>query len=364
LEVWLVPGKTIVRGTVFDKETEEPIANALVQVGHIIGLENCQETKTTEKGFEIVVPPGRKEVLVSAEGYEEVHLHNDVESGKIWTVKVPMRRINTAVSGTCIDFKTKAPLKDVELDVFANSWPAFKATSDDRGSYTCKVPAGTYKLVGRREGYRPFIRKDVKIREGGDEIRVVMVPISCQIAGRVIDKATGKRPEQHCEAEIRPLDVDYGHASFFVEYPQIERHRESATFETQVAPGKFRVEFKGSGQYLAFVKDIQLHDGDQHEIEVLLEARPPLSCMVQGKVVDEDGQPLANFTVVAVYKKTNMASVRTKEDGSFEVKAPAGDVTLNVYGFYQKGDVEKSMSREVPVRTVEGKASRVTVTLK
>jgi TonB-linked SusC/RagA family outer membrane protein len=100
------------------------------------------------------------------------------------------------ITGTVTDSGTGRPLPSVQVLVVGTR---LGAMSDDAGRYSIGgVPAGSYRLEGRRLGYRPFTSPDVQVADGATVTVDLRMPVAAfnleaVVTTGVVDPTSGTR---------------------------------------------------------------------------------------------------------------------------------------------------------------------------
>ncbi|MDP8205399.1 MAG: carboxypeptidase regulatory-like domain-containing protein [Candidatus Electryonea clarkiae] len=171
-----------VSGTVFDVDTEDPIAEASVTFGN-------ETTTTNEDGEWEVSPQGQGEhvVRIIAEHYYHYAGNEEVEHGEN-TFDFGIIPLAT-ISGNITDSETGSAIDGAEIS-FSDS--LYSTISDNEGNYLVEdVEAGTYSLLIEFEGYFDFVQDEVEIEERENVLDYEIDILSADLTGVVIDELTG-----------------------------------------------------------------------------------------------------------------------------------------------------------------------------
>ncbi len=146
LNASLVKGVGTVAGTVYDKETQEPLE------GVSVSCEDCVTVTTDANGKYTLekVPAGEQKLRFVKKGYAVVNRTVTVNEGKETSLDAEMEKKTGAVEGTVYDKTTNAPLEGVTV----SCENCDTVTTDANGRYTLeKVPVGEVKIEFTKDGY-------------------------------------------------------------------------------------------------------------------------------------------------------------------------------------------------------------------
>ncbi len=159
------PEETIVRGSVIDAETGEPIVAdisfPLAQIEPIVANE--------EGRFEVSLGGEEATIMASAEGYKWMKKTVSLKPGTEIDVLFPLTPQKTIIKGKVVDADTKGAI------MATITFDKYTIATDEEGLYSVEVEPGTYKLHAESEGYSPaYIELTIEIGETA-EVNFVLV---------------------------------------------------------------------------------------------------------------------------------------------------------------------------------------------
>ncbi len=218
LAVYEGPTFGTLAGAVYDAETEEPLADAVVSIHHVDNYHVHQTTRTDESGnyyFEQVLSG---EYIVSAAAidyiaadYEEPVevIEDDVTGIDFYLAPI----LYGSISGMVYDAATEEPLADARVIARMPGYGIrVEALTAEDGSYTlADLPTGEYELHAAKQGYERLEYAE-PVAVNGDDIMDIDFGLTFiqvgGISGMVYDAATGD-PIEH--ALVMAIGDGQGH---------------------------------------------------------------------------------------------------------------------------------------------------------
>lgn len=231
------------------------------------------------------------------------------------------------ICGVVISEDTGRPVSSA-LVALRGPWGSAAARVEDDGGFCFRdlVP-GSYDLAARDGDMRSETLEGLLLEAGG-EVRDLALVLrgGTWVEGRVLDRRSGEpvvgaRVLAHCEAGMGlSTGTSDGDGDFTL---------------TGVPAGRHRLSVSAAGYSMG---ELLLDVPRRRPVRGVYLILDPLAT-VSGRVEDESGGPVAGAAVQAVaYKLKDQpepimvdgeGSVRSREDGSFEVEAPPGLVTVH-----------------------------------
>ncbi|MEA3558033.1 MAG: carboxypeptidase-like regulatory domain-containing protein [Candidatus Thermoplasmatota archaeon] len=229
--------------------------------------------------------------------------------------------LKTYIEGTVIDVFTEKPLEDAMIRVWGPGWGA-RALTDQDGTYSIEVDVkvqDTLDVFCEKSGYYDDYRS-VEIRRGDTEVvDFSLTPINSTVKGYVKDSAT-----------MEPIaDVN---VNLYSTEPDGEdvwtRTDDEGYFEMSAEPGYYKL-ICGAQNYEHYMsEEFHLDDGEVKEVEILLEE---IKTGIFGSVTNEDGETLEGAVVYLYDEERSYWNYDVAdEDGSYEIRAPAGEFLVSV----------------------------------
>ncbi len=201
-------------------------------------------------------------------------------------------------------------------------WRAAGAgATDAKGLAELRVGPGEYLLSVRSEAW-PRAWQKVAMPQGERVTRVeVQLAAASSITGRVLSKK-GREPVPLADVALTPV-VEGFPASPPAEEQTVVRSDGRGEFRFDaVAPGRYAVEATAAGH--AKPKALTVRAPTSAPLELVL---GPASYL-EGRVVEQDGQPVADAEVVAMGRRSAWATT-TGSSGTFSLEVAPGHVELS-----------------------------------
>jgi protocatechuate 3,4-dioxygenase beta subunit len=240
---------------------------------------------------------------------------------------------------SCLDFVAGAPLTLRRKDALGGV-PALEkqATSDEKGGYEFgDVPSGDYTLTVNKSGFAPF-SQGVSV-SGATRYEVLLTPAVVEIKGLLRDSDN----RSVANARITMYSSVDGW-----QYHQATSAADGA-FAAKLLGGHYEFNVDAPGHYPLYQRLFV----DGSAIELTLERVPPQTAKIVGRVVDQNGQPvaganvetysccgyarpmsgMAESSIVAPDRYPYYGNNRTTtgSDGRYQIFVDPGDVQVNVY---------------------------------
>ncbi len=364
LEICLLPGKTLLRGLVTDGAGDRPVPGAQVAIDGEVGSEFGRAAVAEDGTFEVEIPPGTVVVRASAPGYEAASAETEVEGGTTGSLRIALRRIDSVVAGTCLDLRSGRPVEEAQVQVFGDFWPGHEAMTDANGAFRCAVPAGGWRVLAAKEGYRPALQRAESTKDGVANVVLGLAPLDSAIVAAVVDDATGGPVRGGVDVRIESLDAGLADADGVVAYPEFDFDPAAGGFEAAVAPGKFRITIDGSTDYLFFDQEFEVAPQEQHALRIALTPMPPRTAEVRAVVVPPAGTAVEALTVIMEYARTPvLQALEVSTDAPLAARVPAGTIHVSACGSCRRGDGVVMLSGEATVEAVAGRTVEVQVRL-
>jgi protocatechuate 3,4-dioxygenase beta subunit len=308
-----LPGIGTVQGVVRVLGDERPKSISVsVSPG---GRFESYEPSGAETPFEILcVNPGRCLVEVRADGFRDADTKPfevlALESTDVGTIEI---HPETLVSGRITDPDGRPlPGSEIALARIYDSSIHLSgyAAADEEGRYRTRLAPGRWSLEPGCRGYAAPDGKQIEIVVGEESVErdLVLEPIP-SIRGRVVDSA-GRPVEGVCVFASGPMEARLDHVYLAGRHPGLAPN-ECPEFDQTAKHGRFvlyglvedevySLVVTDNGSPLGASVDVCFDDaGRSHPIELRVPAtaeRPPGTTII-GRVVDEDGRPLAGAAV-------------------------------------------------------------------
>ncbi|MCF7920805.1 MAG: carboxypeptidase regulatory-like domain-containing protein [Candidatus Cloacimonetes bacterium] len=335
-------GEGSLSGYVYNAETNEAIAGALIYLQH--GWETY-EAVTDEAGFYNFagLAAGNYHVTAGAEGFEHfsemIMIDGDVV---LDIVLVPYEVGDYMLSGTVTDAVTGDVIENVHIQLFSQNSMAYMTTTNDDGFYEINgIFDGTYQLMAWTMGWSNYEPFDATIDIFDNvvfnfSLEPVQTPGSGSVSGTVYDADSGDVIPQ---ASLYLASINGGNPG-----GGMWNHYHTNTDEN----GNFVIDNVAEGEYIlsAEAEDylISYYDGATNpeeatvisiteNIEVVVEMylTPLVFYSVSGIVMDYvNSVPLEGALVHAMTPGTGcnqwaVAIAETDENGAYVLEVPQGD---------------------------------------
>ncbi len=326
-----------VRGVVLEEGSFRPISGAQV-VSLPVGTTNriSRSATTDDQGrFELeVLPEGRLLVSAQADGFvsgksSELSVGPQGPSAE---VEIQLTAGSTLVgqisdeSGTPILAASISVLEAADLD-----WPA--ALSDQDGSFRLEgLPRGPHRIQVQADG---FVTRQFPVElDRSEHAMDVVLSRGDVLVGRAVDETGSPLSQMHVRASAQ-------------EYFGSDLVEEDGSFEISGLPEGQLWEVTGyKNQYGS--ETLTEVDPQAGPFELRLRRLP--TGTVFGAIRGASAEQLANLQV-SVQGSGTAVTTQVAADGSFETdEAPAGDVTVKLYGHRRSESISESRSALVPER--------------
>ena len=187
-DISMIPEPTTgtVRGSVTNKDTDDPIENALVSIG-------STETHTDSEGiYQLTgIRSGIQTVIASKSGYDNYGGSVVAVAGAtvFHDFSMTPKPTTGTVRGRVTDKDTGSGLEDAIVSISSE-----KAQTDSRGDYDITgVKAGTRVVISQKTGYENYF-SSIEVKAGEtvlDDIAMTPKPTTGIVRGTVSDKDTG-----------------------------------------------------------------------------------------------------------------------------------------------------------------------------
>ncbi|WP_049971325.1 S8 family serine peptidase [Haladaptatus cibarius] len=179
-------------GTVTDTATGDPVEGATVSID--VAVDDGNYTAVTDENGEYRidgVPSGTHEVSMSADGYDDVTENVTIPVDDTATLNVELDPTPGTISGTVTASDTGEGVANVTVAAEDDDGNIHETTTDENGSYSLTVTAGTYVVnVAETPGdYRPDEIVTVAPGETVDGVDFTVEPVEGVIEGYVTNAA-------------------------------------------------------------------------------------------------------------------------------------------------------------------------------
>jgi hypothetical protein len=230
------PGPTtIVKGTVYDAVTEEPLDMAVVR---LFTDTNSMGQRTGEDGtyeFELTVLRSEAlEIVASKEGYYDQWKDDEIARDETLIIDFYLEPKASKVFGYVTDIDTEEPMPRVYVELRSTDFDGegMYAWTNEEGYYELFAEPGNYKLISGFEGYEVYQSDEFYLGDGEElEWNITLEPVRTGVFGVVMNEGGGGIPE----AYIRVYDEQW---TFFAH----TFSDEEGNYEIRAPPGEYIIE--------------------------------------------------------------------------------------------------------------------------
>jgi len=307
-----LPREGRILGTVLDKETDKPIAGAIVEFPGT----RLTALYTDEEGtfYTYKFPKGHINIKVTKKGY----VPTEEDKIKIKTGKIIEKifYLKTAITSGKLVVKVysskKKPLKSI-LKFYDKDKNIVTTTETDKESGSTKVEleAGTYVIGVSSDG---MLSKKVRVKVKKKKtytIKIVLKPAEGNVKGVAVDK-TSKAP-------LAARVTFSGKKSKFVSTDPI-----SGNYKVRLESGKYNVKFEVRG-YKGYSTVVTVNAGKTVTLNALMEKLVSAGT-VQGRVLTADGKPIP--AVVSFMGNSSDKTASDPNTGSYKISIQAGNYNV------------------------------------
>ncbi len=178
-----------ISGMVEDAETDDPIADALIE------SDNGENTASADDGsFTLDVKKGNRTITVTVDGYEEYSESIDLTNKENETLDIQLapevvEPQTGVVSGTVTNSETEQSVRSVSIN-----YGDGEVRTNSNGEYSIELEVGSYKLIARHDEYEPDTTLVEIILDETVTADFALTPLPVEmgtVSGRTRDRATG-----------------------------------------------------------------------------------------------------------------------------------------------------------------------------
>lgn len=347
-------------GTVFNASDGSVIEGATVSVSN--GSEFVTSATTNATGvYALELAPGTYDIVINANHYElEFFSTIEIDASETKQINASLDPTGT-LNGTVTNASDESQISGANITIENSTAGAYyKNTTDSNGSYNETVAAGTYEVAVDADGYVSNTTTNVSVGANETVTFDVELTPAATLNGTVVNESDGTPIEG---ISILAIDPDDG------SIVTSARTDSAGEYQLDVPPGTYDVVATDpeSRYEDSFEVDVDVSDGDERLDFSMTEA--PEAGTITGRVVDDDGNAVANARVEAIDSTyTHFNSTTTDEEGTFTLKVPAGtyEVTADTKGYAEGVDtdvtVEANTNTEVGIDLAEPAYINGTVT--
>jgi hypothetical protein len=143
-------GNSELEGTITDRRTGAPIANADIRVN---GTDLAAKTDAAGHYHFAELSPNPIDVMITVEGYQSVRMSKNIDAGKN-VLQVPLQPRVLVVAGNVVNAADKRPVGGVTIEVTPQGKKPISTITDDEGNYRVEdVPAGPATVVAADDSF-------------------------------------------------------------------------------------------------------------------------------------------------------------------------------------------------------------------
>lgn len=305
----------VIRGLVTG-ETGAPLAGAQIELFRYGSGLLTTLTAETDGTFALSLPRSAETlywVRAWAKGYETAQQVVVTGRETPW-VSLSLKQVTGQVTGEVKD-PANQPLAGARVELLRSGYGvAFETKTDALGRYSlADVPAGAgYQVRVQAPGYAPALAALDPVPAGGTATgRVTLAPYAGTIDGRVVDEVTGQAV---AGARVLVERSDLGVVA-------TAATSQGGLFAAGVPAGAaFRVVVTAPGYLPLQAGQVQLDNLGKASLTGEKQLKlSPAAATLSGRVLDEDGQPVAGLPVLLEQEGVGLVDqTQTTADGSFE----------------------------------------------
>lgn len=333
-----------IEGYVVDEEGNG-VSNVYVYAYTSMGSGYASATSGSDGSFTLYVSAGTWEVYAYPDPSTPYTYSSsvtvEVTAGQVATVTLTVQTADATISGTVVD-------EDAEILTDVYGWVSAEDESSgqwyggsvERGTFSFRVPAGTYTIwLYVSSGSSYFAGDPVTVEaKSGETTTVTLYPVLADalVFGSVLDS------EGEVITDIE-VEVYASNANGFWQWGEFDD--ETGQYSLYLSAGTWTLGVyvdPEHGYYSQPIEDptITIESGEEISRDIVLVA---LDSVIQGQALTEDGEPVAGaYISVDLINMKEIEEVEfsedlfvgwdeTDSDGSFRVDVPAGTYYLHSY---------------------------------
>ncbi|WP_430505731.1 carboxypeptidase regulatory-like domain-containing protein [Haloparvum sp. PAK95] len=314
-------------GTVFNASDGSVLDGATVYV--LNGSEFVTSTTTNGTGeYALELAPGTYDVVIDRKHYESEYFPDlEINASETKEINASLDPTGT-LNGTVTNASDGSQISGANVSIKNSTSGAFyRNTTDNNGDYNETVAAGTYEVVVDADGYVSNTTTNVSVGVNETATFDVELTPAATLNGTVVNESDGTPIEGVSVLAIDPDDGSIVTSSETGSAGEYQLDVPPGTYDVVATDPKSRYED-------SFEVDVDV-SGEGAQLDLAM-AEAPETGTITGRVVDDDGNGVANARVEAIDSTyTYFNSTTTEEDGTFTLKVPAGtyEVSADAEGY-------------------------------
>jgi len=308
------PRDAIVKGTITDSSTGDPVATGRVVAapgGSGPGTYVNVSTPDSFGRYELWLVPGDYNLFTDGvAGYVGFATFVSLAPGEVRVLDITLdpNPLDASISGTVVDGSTSSPLAGASVLVgYDDGVRLGPATTDASGTYAIPVPSGAATVTADLLGYAPSTSFGVSVPPMSTvTVDFTLWPIRGFIEGVVHNGDTGL-PIENATVAVSSAEGFYDDAATDA----------SGQYSIAVSRGSYGVEVSAAGFFPSSLT-VSVADGEMRVLDVSLDPLPPIVATIQGYVVDaSDGAHVPDMTVSVFDPTTGFSNVTISDPSGF-----------------------------------------------
>ncbi|RYX83385.1 carboxypeptidase regulatory-like domain-containing protein [bacterium] len=270
---------------------------------------------------------------------------NDLKVGEVRDIGDWKAEAGTKLKGRIISAATKKPVENAMVTAASEQSATLNAQSDKNGDFEITIPSGATTLSVNADGFVNYWSSELPpARDGAINVGAVELKVGQKLAGVIVDET----------------DKPISNVSLFA-----ENDEKSRNFASTGEDGSFSFNALQPGTYT--IKSDGLEFKGEVTIKVEIGKAPSLRLVVKdsagkggshdiaGRVIDEDGKPLAGAKVALLVQRSgssySVQNVDSEADGSFKSSisgfvTSVGVQSVTAPGFLRDRTQEKAEAKD------------------
>ncbi len=374
-------------GVVYDGESEQPIADALVWAYHVNGESQIDssfyEVASDENGhyYFDFLPAGLFRITAHHPDYYDASSEVESVDGEMAITKdfklTPRKHhYNNSVSGMISDCNSGNPLPNVYVVLYISAdRPCLLTTISDReGNYQFKnIPPNVYNLIAFKGGYKTYElerKLDIKCDTHIENLDFVMLPKTNDAPGRLTGYVYANDGMVHLVDSVKtvrdllilPPPVYPARIELFritddnaIYYHSTWTNPDGSYRLRGITPGDFLMVVRARG-YKKYSEHISIQSGYNEKI-VYLKPYPQRYGVISGNVIfDKSEEPVAGALInfISLSDRNHFRRTYTNENGDYKARLKPGRYVVSCaylgYNLLDTISVKDTLSLYDPVR--------------
>ncbi|MBM7553900.1 carboxypeptidase regulatory-like domain-containing protein [Thalassobacillus pellis] len=325
INVSLTPDTATLLGVVSDRETEEPIEDALVRVFDLSGtFITSSLTDSTGQYIFTNLAPGTYTLIASAEGYGNEVGAVTLTVDEVEFLDFALLQQSASLSGTVRDASNGQPISTVLVQVFriGTDIPVASVLSDENGAYDITgLEPREYRVVYSKENYSREVFR-ILLENGEDRtLDVLLERNAASIRGQVVDSQSG--------TPITRANVTLVIRGSGIIVAAVETDPNGNYLLQSLPPGNYDLIFSREG-YVTETRQVTLSKNEDLLINVALEPNP---ATITGNVSSAETMAPIENALIQIFSAngTFLGETLTNSEGNYQITGlPSGTFILIV----------------------------------